>query len=485
MTQDQPPAVLHGYQPGPLDEAVDPEGHVRPGYTHIMAALDAAGIDGLRAATRRLDRVRTIEGITFIADIDGELQEQAFPLDPIPRVLSAQDWAGISAGVQQRTRALNAFLADVYGDQQIVRDGVIPASVIHNCPGFLPAARDLAPAGRPRASILGFDLLHAPSGKWVVLEDNLRVPSGLGYAVSNRRTAAAALPMLHPWPGLRSPESIGSDLHAALAMAAPPGCARATPRVAVLSDGESNSAWYEHRLLADAMGVPIVAPDQLHGDGDGVTATIDGRELPIDVLYRRLGDDELIDGPPVCRTANDLLLAASRVGSVAVVNTPGNGVADDKAMYAFVHTMITYYLGEEALIGDVGTWVLADPNQYAAVRDRLHELVVKPVDGSGGAGVMIGPDLSEPEIAAMRAEVEAAPHRFIAQEVIRFSSHPTLTESGLAPRHVDLRVFALAGSDGVVKVPDVALSRVALESQGLLVNSSRGGGSKDTWLWVH
>ncbi len=485
MTQGQLTGVLQGYQPGPLDEAVDPDGRIRPGYAHIMAALDAIGLDGLRAATQRLDRVRTTEGITFIADIDGELQEQAFPLDPIPRVLSAQDWAGISAGLQQRTRALNAFLADAYGDLQIVRDGIIGESVIRNCPGFLPAARDLAPGGRPRASILGFDLLHAPSGKWVVLEDNLRVPSGLGYAVSNRRTAAAALPMLHPWPGLRSPESIGAVLHAALAQAAPPACVRSTPQVAVLSDGESNSAWYEHRLLADAMGVPVVGPDQLGGDADGVTALIDGRRLGIDVLYRRLGDDELVDGPAVSETANALLLAASRAGSVAVVNTPGNGVADDKAMYAFVHTMITYYLGEEALIGDVGTWVLADPDQYEGVRNRLHELVVKPVDGSGGAGVMIGPDLTEPEIAAMRAEVEAAPQRFIAQEVIRFSSHPTLTASGLAPRHVDLRVFALAGRDGEVTVPDVALSRVALESQGLLVNSSRGGGSKDTWLWVH
>ncbi len=485
MTQDQLPAVLRGYQPGPLDEAVDPDLQVRPGYAHIMAALDAIGIDGLRAATRRLDQVRTAEGITFIADIDGEVQEQPFPLDPIPRVLAAQDWAGITAGLQQRTRALNAFLADVYGEMRIVKDGVIGESVIRNCPGFLPAARDLAPGGRPRASILGFDLLHAPSGKWVVLEDNLRVPSGLGYAVSNRRTAAAALPMLHPWPGLRSPESIGAALHAALVQAAPPGCQRSTPQVAVLSDGETNSAWYEHRLLADSMGVPVVGPDQLRGDADGISALIDGSQLPVDVLYRRLGDDELIDGPTVSETANALLLAASRAGSVAVVNTPGNGVADDKAMYAFVHTMITYYLGEEALIGDVGTWVLADPDQYAGVRDRLHELVVKPVDGSGGAGVMIGPDLTGPEIDAMRAEVDAAPHRFIAQEVIRFSSHPTLTADGLAPRHVDLRVFALAGRDGEVTVPDVALSRVALESEGLLVNSSRGGGSKDTWLWVH
>lgn len=476
------PALLRDYLPGPLDEAVDPDGKVRPGYVEIMAALDVTGIEGLRAAADRLNEVRRAEGITFIADIDGELQEQPFPLDPVPRVLSADDWAAIGAGLRQRTRALNAFLDDIYGAAEIVRDGVIAASVIRNCPGFLPAARDLAPGGRPRASVLGFDLLHAPSGKWVVLEDNLRVPSGLGYAVSNRRTAAAALPMLHPWPGLRSPESVGAALLSALSRSAPPRCRRSTPAVAVLSDGPANSAWYEHRLLAEAMGVPVVTPDVLRGGPDGITALIDGRTLPLDVLYRRLGDDELVDGPAVSASANALLLAASRAGSVSVVNTPGNGVADDKAIYAFVHTMITYYLGEESLIGDVGTWVLADPGQYEGVRNRLQELVVKPVDGSGGVGVMIGPDLGEAEIAAMRAEVEAAPHRFIAQEVIRFSSHPTLTTSGLSPRHVDLRVFALAAPGGEVTIPEVALSRVALESDGLLVNSSRGGGSKDTWL---
>jgi carboxylate-amine ligase len=475
------PALLSGYQPGPLDEAVDPDGLVRPGYTEIIAALDEVGIDGVRAATRRLDGIRKAEGITFIAEVDGELQEQPFPLDPIPRLLSAEDWTGIGAGLRQRTRALNAFLADVYGAASIVRDGVIPEAVIQNCPGFLPAARDLAPGGRPRATVLGFDLLHAPSGRWVVLEDNLRVPSGLGYAVSNRRTAAAALPMLHPWPGLQSPESVGKALLSALSQAIPPRCVRSTPQVAVLSDGAGNSAWYEHRLLADAMGVPVVAPDDLRGDADGVSAVIDGRTLGIDVFYRRLGDDEMIDGPAVSESANALLLAASRAGTVSVVNTPGNGVADDKAIYAFVHTMIGYYLGEDPLIGDVGTWVLADPDQYEGVRDRLHELVVKPVDGSGGAGVMIGPDLTEAEVTRLRAEVDAAPHRFIAQEVIRFSSHPTLTARGLEPRHVDLRVFALAGRDAVL-VPDVALSRVALESEGLLVNSSQGGGSKDTWI---
>jgi uncharacterized circularly permuted ATP-grasp superfamily protein len=474
--------LLAGYRSGPLDEALEADGTVRPGYAAIFAALAPGGIDGLRSAAKDLDRRRVAEGISFIAEIDGEPSEQPFPLDPVPRVIGIQDWDTIRAGLRQRARALNAFLDDVYGPMRIVRDGIVPESVIRRCPGFLPAAVDLAPGGRPRATVIGFDLLHAPTGEWVVLEDNLRVPSGLAYAVANRRTAAATLPVLHPWPGLRSPETVGADLLDALRQAAPPQCPREVPQVAVLSDGPANSAWYEHRLLARLMDVPVVAPADLSSDGTGIVATVDGAVRPVDVLYRRLGDDELIAGEPVDAAVNDLLVAACRAGTVSVANVPGNGVGDDKAIYAFVHPMITFYLGEEPLIGDVGTWVLAHPGQYQGVRDRLAELVVKPVDGSGGSGVMIGPDLTEPQIEAMVEEVGAAPHRFIAQDVIRFSCHPTLTPEGLRPRHVDLRVFALAGRDGSVVVPDVALSRVALESEGLLVNSSQGGGSKDTWL---
>ena len=299
--------VLRGYPAGPLDEAVDPDGQIRPGYVDVVAALDGAGIDGLRDAATELDRLRAAEGIVFTADIDGVLQEQPFPLDPIPRLLSGADWARISAGLRQRTRALNAFLDDVYDQAQIVRDGLMPDWVVQQCPGFLPGARDLAPGGRPRATVLGFDLLHPPSGEWVVLEDNLRVPSGLGYAVANRRTAAAALPMLYPWDGVRSPDRVGAMLLEALISAAPPRCRRETPQVALLSDGPANSAWYEHTLLARAMGVPVVTPADLAGDADGITAMVDGRSIGVDVLYRRLADDEIIAGPAVSPEVNLLL----------------------------------------------------------------------------------------------------------------------------------------------------------------------------------
>lgn len=503
--------LLAGYPAVPLDEAVDDRGAVRAPYQPIVQALQSTGLDGIRSAAADLDRHRAASGITFIADVDGELVEQPFPLDPVPRLLSVADWSAIETGVRQRTRALNAFLADVYavdrgrpdagdGEQaDIVRAGLMPATVISSCPGYLPAAADLAPGRAARATVLGFDLVHGPDGAWRVLEDNLRVPSGLGYAVANRRTAAATLPMLHPWPGLRSPEEVGTALLTALRAARPPRCPRDVAEVAVLSDGPANSAWFEHRLLAELMGVPVVTPADLHGDDHGVRATVDGRSRPIDVLYRRLGDDEIAvvpDDPAVVALSaptRELLVTAARAGTLALANAPGTGVADDKALYAFVPTMIHFYLGETPAIADVGTWVLSDPAQYAGVRDRLAELVVKPVDGSGGAGVMIGPEMTTADHRRMRRVVDAAPERFIAQEVIRFSTHPTVRSEGLRPRHVDLRVFALDGSmaagpgdgppDGAaIVVPPVALSRVALESEGLVVNSSRGGGSKDTWL---
>lgn len=496
--------LLAGYPPVPLDEAVDADGAVRPAYRPVLQALAADGLDGLRRGTADLDRIRAAAGITFVAEVDGAPVEQAFPLDPVPRLLSADDWSAISAGVRQRTRALNAFLADVYdadrmrpdaGDADqpaIVRAGLMPASVIASCPGYLPAAATVAPGRASRASVLGFDLVHGPDGIWRVLEDNLRVPSGLGYAVANRRTAATALPALHPWPGLRAPDGVGAALRTALAAARPPRCPRDEPEVAVLSDGPGNSAWFEHRLLAELMGVPVVTPADLSGDEHGVLARVDGETRPVDVLYRRLGDDEIVQAPedPAAVAlppgVRELLVAAARAGTLSLANAPGTGVADDKALYAFVPTMIDFYLGETPRIADVGTWVLSDPAQYAGVRDRLAELVVKPVDGSGGAGVMIGPEMTRAEQRDLLAVVDAAPERFIAQEVIRFSTHPTVRPEGLRPRHVDLRVFALdasgtGGEEGIV-VPPVGLSRVALDSDGLVVNSSRGGGSKDTWL---
>ena len=473
--------LLRDYGDVPLDEAIDPAGGIRDAYAAVLPHLD--GVD-LESTAQRLELLRREAGVVFIAPVDGEQVAQVFPLDPVPRIIGARTWAHLAAGAAQRSRALNALLADVYGDDgrepgtpaRIVADGVIPDSVVRGAPGYQPAAWGLAPGGQPRAAVVGLDLLTDEQGRWVVLEDNLQVPSGMAYALANRRTLAAAVPSLADLPPVHeSPERLGRLLGDTFRSLAPP---RATgrPQVVVLSDGPDNSAWFEHRTLAAEMGVPIVLPDQLEPDGKGIaTRTADGRLLPVDVLYRRLGTDELLDGPVA-----DLVTGAVRRGCLTVVNAAGNGVADDKAIYAFVGPMIRYYLGEEPILADVGTWVLADPGQYDAVRGRLGELVVKPVDGAGGEGVAIGPEMTAAALDELEEAVAAAPERFIAQEVIRFSTHPTLIGDALQPRHVDLRLFVLHGAE--VVVPPVALSRVALESDALVVNSSQGGGSKDTWI---
>ena len=248
----------------------------------------------------------------------------------------------------------------------------------------------------------------------------------------------------------------------------------------MLSDGPENSAWFEHRTLAAEMGVPVLRPADLMAVDGGIGARTDDGLIGIDVLYRRVGHSELVDDQD--SAVGEMLRSALRAGTVALVNAPGNGVADDKAIYAFVRPMIQFYLGEDPILDDVGTWVLADPSQYEAVRGRMGELVVKPVDGSGGEGVMIGPDLSAAQAAQLEKDVAAAPERYIAQEVVRFSTHPTLLDGRIQPRHVDLRIFALSHSMTSVDVPPIGLTRVALQPEGLLVNSSQGGGSKDTWI---
>ncbi|MET3805408.1 carboxylate-amine ligase [Nakamurella sp. UYEF19] len=475
--------LLVDYGTVPLDEAIDPSGEIRQPYRRVLEALGDLGSGGLSGRSEELQTRRRENGVVFTANVDGRPTEQVFPLDPVPRLIGADSWRHLEAGAAQRARALNAFLADVYSSvagpssASIVAAGVIPEQVIAGVPGHRPQAASLVPGGHQRATVLGLDLLTDSSGEWVVLEDNLQVPSGLGYVLANRRTAAACFPELHrEAQGLRSPEVIGALLHRAMADAAPPRCVRSEPQVVVLSDGPVNSAWYEHRTLAAEMGVPVVHPEDLRADGDGVVAVVDGRSVPVDVVYRRLGGDELLGDD----RAAVLLRRAAAAGTVSIVNAPGNGIADDKAIYAFVAPMIRHYLDEEPILRDVGTWVLADPEQYRAVRGRMGDLVVKPVDGSGGDGVMIGPELTRAQVADLEERVAAAPHRYIAQDVIRFSTHPTFTGVDLRPRHVDLRIFVLSGAETVV-VP-AGLTRVAMGADGLLVNSSQGGGSKDTWL---
>ena len=486
--------VFARYPGSVRDEAVDADGGVRAGYGPVAGALDELGAVGVAAAVGAMAQERRTRGVVFGSFVDGRLEERAFPQCPVPRVVPAADWAHLSLGVEQRTRALNAFLADVYRpggrrrtdadrDAEIVRAGVVPERVVSASPGHRPAAVGLAAEGQQRITVSGLDLLRGPAG-WVVLEDNLRVPSGIGYALANRDSGRAALPRLYAAAeaaGLADPFEATALLRAALADAAPPGC-DGVPRLGLLTDGRHNTAWFEHRLLAAAIGAVIATPDTLWPRPDGgVAVQVDGERRPVDVLYRRFDEVELAahltpTGAPV-----DVLVGeAVRAGKLALANVPGNGVADDKATYRYVPEMIRFYLGEEPVLDSVPTWVLADPADLAAVRDRLHELVVKPVDGYGGSGVVFGPLSSSAELARLRAEVAATPHRFVAQEPVHFSTAPTVVDGLVAPRHVDLRVLAVAGS--TTRALPAPLTRMALEEGSLLVNSSRGGGSKDTWI---
>ncbi|MBB3676671.1 circularly permuted type 2 ATP-grasp protein [Modestobacter versicolor] len=476
------------------DEAVGPDGSVREAYGPVAQVLDGLGGVGVAAVVGAIAQERRMRGVVFGAFVDGRLVERPFPLCPVPRVLSAADWAHLSAGVEQRTRALNAFLADVYRpagrrrtdpDQhpEVVRAGIVPPWIVAASPGLRPGAVGLAAPGQPRITVSGLDLLHGPDG-WVVLEDNLRVPSGIGYALTNRDSGRAALPQLYAdaeAAGLVDPGESIALLRAALADAAPPGCP-GVPQLGLLTDGPHNSAWFEHQLLAEALGIPVVTPDTLWPTpAGGVAVQVDGERVPVDVLYRRFDEADLGSHLTPSGTPVDVLLGeAVRAGKLALANVPGNGVADDKATYRYVPEMIRFYLGEEPVLATVPTWLLADDDDLAAARDRLHELVVKPVDGYGGQGVVFGPLCSAAELAELQAEVLATPHRFVAQEPVDFSTVPTVVDGLVVPRRADLRVFAVAGS--TTQALPALLTRVALAEGSLLVNSSQGGGSKDTWV---
>lgn len=488
--------VFASYRPGAGDEATDRHGDLRDGYRLLGPALEALGEPGLARAAAGVTSERRSRGVVVGAWADGRQHVRTFPMDPVPRVVTRAEWARIAAGVEQRHRALNAFLADAYraagrrrGDPdrapEIVRAGLLPEWSVAHSPGHHPEATGLAWPGQARAAFAGTDVLRTAQGAWLVLEDHLRVPSGLGYALANRDTLRTAVPALFRRVGRRlvDPWTAVPLLRAALVAAAPPACSGA-PVVAVLSSGETDSAWFEHRLLADALSVPVVrAADLWPRSGGGVEATVDGVRLAVDVLYRRFDDAEL--GAHRAGTGHPLLglLAEGvRSGRLGLANVPGNGLADDEAMYPWVREMIRFYLGEEPVLDTVRTWVLADAAQWAEVRDRLHELVVKPVGGYGGSGVVVGPLCSAAELAQLQAEVAAAPHRFVAQQPVEFSTAPTVVEGRLRPRHVDLRVFSVAVAPAQAQALPAPLTRVATSRRSLVTSSGRGGGSKDTWL---
>ncbi len=417
------------------------------------------------------------QGVTF--DFAGE--ERPFPLDVVPRVIAAEEWEAVERGVRQRVLALEAFLADVYGRQEAVKAGVLPWSVIASSTNFQRVAAGINPANGVRIQVAGIDLIRDEEGRFRVLEDNVRVPSGVSYVMANRRAMMHVFPEAFATHRIRPVSDYPAMLLAALRASAPAGVA--DPTVVVLTPGIYNSAYFEHTLLARTMGVELVEGRDLVCRGGRVMMRTTDGERQVDVVYRRV-DDEFLD--PVQFRQDSLLgcpglLNAARAGRVTIANAVGNGVADDKLVYSYVPDLIRFFLGEEPVLQNVRTYRLSEPDDLAEALDRLDELVLKPVDGSGGKGLVIGPRATRAELAELRAKVEEDPRGWIAQPVVQLSTVPTLIEGQLAPRHVDLRPFAVNDGEDVFVLPG-GLTRFALPEGQLVVNSSQGGGSKDTWV---
>lgn len=420
-------------------------------------------------------------GITFNVYGDEEAAERIIPFDIVPRVFSSKEWERLSAGLEQRVQAINAFAADIYGDRKIIADKVIPAEIVlANNQFCIPVAGAQPPHG-VYVHICGIDLVRTGADEFWVLEDNARTPSGVSYMLENREAMMRLCPELFDLMPVRPVDQYPELLRRTLYSVAPSGGDE--PLAVLLTPGHYNSAFYEHSFLASQMGIELVEGQDLEVDDDIVwMRTTEGR-VRVDVIYRRI-DDDFLD-PLVFRPDSMLgvpgLLAAYLAGNVALVNAPGTGIADDKAIYSYMPEIVRYYTGEEPRLPNVETWRCREPDALKFTLEHLDELVVKLVDGSGGYGMLVGPTASKKEIEAFRSALSAQPSRYIAQPTLSLSTIPTITEQGIAPRHVDFRPFVLTGSDGVTIVPG-GLTRVALRKGSLVVNSSQGGGTKDSFV---
>ena len=462
---------------GPAYDEMFDRREPRDAYARLHEAFSGLAPRDLEARAEGLKNSYLDQGVTF--DIGGE--ERAFPIDIVPRVIEQEHWSRIDLGVQQRVKVLEMFLADIYGPGEAFRDGVIPRSVVTTSSHYTRQTYGIEPPNGVRVHVSGIDLIRDDAGDFRVLEDNVRVPSGVSYVMTNRRAISTALPESFAQHRVRPVASYPQRLLAALRAAAPAGVV--DPTVVVLTPGAYNGAYYEHALLARTMGVELVEGRDLEcRRGRVVMRTTNGLQQ-VHVIYRRV-DDEFLD--PVHFRADSMLgcpglINAARAGNVTIANAIGNGVADDKLTYTYLPDLIRYYLSEEPVLANVDTWRLGEPDHREEVMDRLDELVLKPVDGSGGKGIVIGPRASAAELDQLRTTVLKDPRSWIAQPVVQLSTVPTYLDGKMAPRHVDLRPFAVNDGHKVWVLPG-GLTRVALAEGELIVNSSRGGGSKDTWV---
>ena len=446
----------------------------------LVARLEEFGAAELFAHQRAAASKLRDLGITFYVYGHDAGKEKVWPFDVIPRIFDGGEWERIERGLAQRVQAINLFLGDLYGDQKILDDGVIPRELVLQQKGYLEACRGIVPRHGSWCNISGTDLVRGGDGTVYVLEDNCRVPSGVSYVLENRAVMKRTFPEVFEGLQVRPVEDYPERLLEMLLEMAPEGVDE--PRAVVLTPGSYNSAYFEHSFLAQQMGVELVQGTDLVVHEGRVRMRTTSGLVRVDVIYRRI-DDDFLD-PKVFQKDSLLgvpgIMDVYRAGRVSIVNAPGTGVADDKAVYAYLPRIIEYYLKEEAIIPNVPTYLCREPGDRKYVLDHLAELVIKPTDASGGYGIVIGPQASKAELDEVRALVEAEPERYIAQPVINLSTVPIVTEEGWDPRHVDLRPFVLCGQSTYV-LPG-GLTRVALKKGSLVVNSSQGGGSKDTWV---
>jgi uncharacterized circularly permuted ATP-grasp superfamily protein len=475
--------IMHFFtppHPQHFDEMLQTPQQVRPAYQEFSRWLSEQSLEALAHKRAEADHLFHRVGITFAVYGDDSGSERLIPFDLIPRVIAASEWQLIEAGVKQRVKALNLFLHDIYHEQTILKAGIIPRERILTNSGYQIAMQGINLPQQVYAHIAGVDLIRHSDGNYYVLEDNLRTPSGVSYMLENRKMMMRLFPELFARQRIAPVEHYPDLLLETLRAAAPEDVY--DPTVVVLTPGQYNSAYFEHAFLASQMGVELVeGPDLFVKNGHVFMHTTSGPRQ-VDVIYRRI-DDAYLD-PLAFRPDSMLgvpgLMSVYRAGKVAITNAVGTGVADDKSIYPYVPDMIRFYLGEDAILHNVPTWQLHKPDDLAYALAHLPELVVKEVHGAGGYGMLVGPAATKEEIEAYRQRIIGDPANFIAQPTLSLSTCPTFVEAGIAPRHIDLRPFVLSGKE--VKLVPGGLTRVALKQGSLVVNSSQGGGTKDTWI---
>ncbi|WP_439523868.1 circularly permuted type 2 ATP-grasp protein [Marivita sp.] len=465
-----------------FDEMWGRDEQLRAPYQNFHNWFDQEDPKRLRAKNREAEDLFRLTGITFNVYGRSEAEERLIPFDIIPRIISGPEWTKLSRGIEQRVRAINAFLHDIYHTQEIVKAGRIPKEMISQNEAFLPQMIGVDVPGGVYTHIVGIDLVCTGPGEFFVLEDNARTPSGVSYMLENRETMLQMFPELFSKNRVQSVQQYPLDLRRSLASCAP-RVTEGNPTVAVLTPGIYNSAYFEHAFLADQMGVELVEGHDLRVvDGRVAMRTTHGYK-PIDVLYRRVDDDFLdpLNFNPESQLGVPGIMDVYRAGGITIANAPGTGISDDKAVYSYMPEIVEFYTGERPLLQNVPTWRCSDPESLAYVLDNLEDLVVKEVHGSGGYGMLIGPTATKKDIAAFRKKLKARPKNYIAQPTLSLSTVPIFTKAGLTPRHVDLRPYVLVSPDGI-KITPGGLTRVALKKGSLVVNSSQGGGTKDTWV---